>query len=117
MKIRQFFTPLVLGACGVSFAWGQQYTISTIAGNGTAGFSGDGGAPTSAQLSSPLGLALDSSGNLYIVDSVNERVRKISGGAISTIAGNGTGGFSGDTKAATAAEMDGTRNGCVTPKL
>lgn len=105
MTIRQFLMPLVLGAFGVNFAWGQQYTISTIAGNGTAGFSGDGGAPTSAQLSGPLGLALDSSGNLYIVDSVNDRVRKISGGNITTVAGNGTGGFSGDGKAATSAEM------------
>jgi len=105
MTIRQFLMPLALGAFGLGLAWGQQYTISTYAGNGTAGFSGDSGAPTSAQLSSPLGLAIDSSGNLYIVDSVNQRVRKISGGNIMTVAGNGTAGFSGDGKAATSAEM------------
>ncbi len=63
--------PLTLGVLSLSCVWGQQYTISTYAGNRTAGFSGDGGAPTSAQLSSPLGLAFDSSGNLYIADSVN----------------------------------------------
>ncbi len=99
--------PLALGALSLSCAWGQQYAINTYAGNGTAGFSGDSGAPTSAQLSSPLGLAFDSSGNLYIADSVNQRVRKISGGIITTVAGNGTEGYSGDGKAATSAELFG----------
>ncbi len=97
--------PLTLGVLSLSCAWGQQYVISTYAGNGSAGFSGDGGAPTTAQFSGPLGLTFDSSGNLYIVDSVNQRIRKISGGVISTVAGNGTGGYSGDGKAATSAEL------------
>ncbi|HTB16755.1 MAG TPA: hypothetical protein VK708_01510 [Bryobacteraceae bacterium] len=97
--------PLALGVVSLSCAWGQQYVINTYAGNRTAGFSGDGGAPTSAQLDLPLGLALDSSNNLYIVDSANQRIRKISGGNISTVAGNGTGGYSGDGAAATAAEL------------
>lgn len=97
--------PLTLGVLSLSCAWGQQYTINTYAGNRSAGFSGDGGAPTSAQLNLPLGLSLDSSGNLYIVDSLNQRVRKISGGNISTVAGNGTAGYSGDSAAATSAEM------------
>ena len=97
--------PLTLGVLSLSCAWGQQYVINTYAGNGSAGFSGDGGAPTSAQFSSPLGLTFDSTGNLYIVDSVNQRIRKISGGVISTVAGNGTGGYSGDGKAATSAEL------------
>jgi uncharacterized protein (TIGR03437 family) len=105
MTIRQFLMPLTLGVLSLSCAWGQQYGINTYAGNGTAGFSGDGGAPASAQFSSPLGLTFDSSGNLYIVDSVNQRIRKISGGVISTVAGNGTGGYSGDGKAATSAEL------------
>src|SRR5579863_6983565 len=105
MTIRQFLMPLTLGVLSLSCAWGQQYAISTYAGNASAGFSGDGGAPTSAQFSSPLGLTFDSSGNLYIVDSVNQRIRKISGGVISTVAGNGTGGYSGDGKAATSAEL------------
>ncbi len=97
--------PLTLGALSLSCAWSQQYAISTYAGNRTAGFSGDSGAPTSAQLSSPLGLTLDSSGNLYIADSVNQRVRKISGGNITTVAGNGTKGYTGDGGPATSAEM------------
>src|ERR1700735_705228 len=105
MTTRQFFPPLTLGVLSLSCAWSQQYIINTYAGNRTAGFSGDSGAPTSAQLNLPLGLALDSSGNLYIVDSVNQRIRKISGGNISTVAGNGTGGYSGDGAAATSAEL------------
>jgi uncharacterized protein (TIGR03437 family) len=105
MTIRQFFTPLTLGVLSLSCAWSQQYTINTYAGNRTAGFSGDGGAPTSAQFNLPLGLTLDSSGNLYIVDSVNQRIRKISGGSITTVAGNGTGGYTGDGAAATSAEL------------
>jgi len=89
----------------LSCAWSQQYTINTYAGNRTAGFSGDGGAPTSAQFNLPLGLTFDSSGNLYIADSFNQRIRKISGGDITTVAGNGTGGYSGDGAAATSAEL------------
>jgi uncharacterized protein (TIGR03437 family) len=109
--MRQFFLPLAVGVVSTC-AWGQQYTISTIAGNGTAGFTGDTGAPASAQLSSPDGIAFDSSGNLYIADSFNQRIREISGGTINTIAGNGTAGYSGDlakgvTGTATDAEMRG----------
>lgn len=89
----------------MSCAWSQQYVISTYAGNATAGFSGDSGAPTKAQLSAPLGIALDSSGNLYIADSENQRIRKISGGTITTVAGNGTAGYSGDSAAATSANL------------
>ncbi len=111
MTIRQFFMPLTLGALSLtlalSCAWSQQYTINTYAGNKTAGFSGDGGAPLSAQLDGPIGLAFDSSGNIYIADSVNQRVRKISGGTITTVAGNGTVGYSGDGAAATSAELNG----------
>jgi sugar lactone lactonase YvrE len=80
--------------------------ISTIAGNGTAGFGGDGGAATAAQLNGPQGIAVDASGNIYVADTQNARVRRISGGAISTIAGNGTAGFGGDNGAATAAELN-----------
>jgi trimeric autotransporter adhesin len=109
MTIRQFLKPLALGVVSLSCAWGQQYIINTYAGNGTSGFSGDGGAPTSAELFGPLGLAFDPSGNMYIADSVNARVREISNGTINTVAGDGTIGFIEETvttkTAATSAEM------------
>jgi len=81
--------------------------ISTVAGNGSGGFSGDGGAATSAQLNFPTGVAVDASGNIYIVDQSNHRIRKVdTGGNISTVAGNGSGGFSGDGGAATSAQIN-----------
>lgn len=91
--------------CGVN-AFGQQYVISTIAGNGASGYSGDSGPAAAAQLSFPGGIAVDSSGNLYIADGGNNRVRKISGGTITTVAGNGTLGYTGDKGPATSAELD-----------
>jgi uncharacterized protein (TIGR03437 family) len=88
-------------------ARGQQYTITTLSGNGAAGFVGDGGDPAAAQLSSPGAVALDSKGNLYISDTANNRVRMISNGTITTIAGTGTIGYSGDKAAATSATLNG----------
>ena len=80
--------------------------ITTVAGNGAAGFSGDGGPATSAQLSSPNGVAVDATGNLYITDGDNKRVRKVTAGAvISTVAGSGTDGVTGDGVAATSAQL------------
>jgi uncharacterized protein (TIGR03437 family) len=79
--------------------------ITTVAGNGTAGFSGDGGPARAAQLAGPEGLAVDSSGNLYIADAANHRVRKIAGGIITTIAGNGASGSGGDNGPATSAQL------------
>ena len=81
--------------------------ISTYAGNGTCGYSGDGGAASSAELYEPAGLAVDSAGNLYIGDSNNYVIREVtkSNSKIATIAGNHTYGFSGDGSTATAAEM------------
>ena len=81
-------------------------TIITIAGTGVAGFSGDNGLAISATLNNPTALALDSNGNLYIGDTDNHRIRKISGTAISTVAGSGEQVFSGDGAAATAAGLD-----------
>jgi uncharacterized protein (TIGR03437 family) len=80
-------------------------TITTIAGNGTQGYGGDGGAATAAQLNKPQGIAVDSSGNIYVADTQNARVRKISGGAINTVAGNGMPGYGGDGGSATAAQL------------
>ena len=80
--------------------------ISTVAGNGTAGFSGDGVPANSAQLNGPTGVAVDAAGNLFIADEHNNRVREVNpGGVISTVAGNGTGGYSGDGGPATSAEL------------
>jgi sugar lactone lactonase YvrE len=85
---------------------GADGMITTVAGNGSPGFSGDGGAATSAQLSAPLGLAIDENDNIYVADLGNNRVRKIApGGTITTVAGNGTPGFSGDSGAATSAQL------------
>jgi sugar lactone lactonase YvrE len=82
-------------------------SIKPAAGIGTSGFSGDGGPATAAQLNRPKGIAVDSAGNLYIVDSENNRVRKVSpAGIISTVAGNGTKGFSSDSGLATVAQLN-----------
>jgi sugar lactone lactonase YvrE len=80
--------------------------ISTVAGNGKIGFSGDGGPARAAQLNWPRCVAVDSTGNLYIADTYNQRIRKVTAaGAISTVAGNGIRGFSGDGGPATAAQL------------
>jgi uncharacterized protein (TIGR03437 family) len=83
----------------------QQYTISTIAGNGAAGFV-DGDALGGAQLNFPAGIAVDSAGKVYVADSSNHRIRVLSGGNLSTVAGNGTLGYSGDGASATSAELN-----------
>ena len=80
--------------------------ISTIAGNGVVGYSGDGGAGTAAKLSSPVGVSTDASGNVYIADLGNHRIRKVTAGIISTVAGTGVAGFSGDGGLATAAAIN-----------
>ena len=80
--------------------------ISTIAGGGNDGFSGDGGAATNASLFNPAAVTVDGSGNLYIADEANERIRQVGyNGVISTVAGNGTNGYSGDGGAATNASL------------
>ncbi|HEV3334228.1 MAG TPA: hypothetical protein VG096_24750 [Bryobacteraceae bacterium] len=81
------------------------YTISTVAGNGTNGYSGDGGLATAANLSSPCGVAVDNAGNLYIADNGNSRIRKVSAAVINTVVGSGTAGYSGDGGPATQANI------------
>jgi uncharacterized protein (TIGR03437 family) len=80
--------------------------LSTIAGNGFPGSGGDGGQATLAQLRRPTGITIDANGTLYIADTGNHRVRKVAAGTITTIAGTGTAGFSGDGSAATGAMLD-----------
>jgi sugar lactone lactonase YvrE len=82
--------------------------IITVAGNGTAGYSGDGGSATSAQLNAPFGLAVDASGDLFIADAGNNVIREViqATGIIITVAGNGTAGYSGDGAAATSAQLN-----------
>jgi uncharacterized protein (TIGR03437 family) len=89
--------------------------ITTAAGNGTAGNSGDGGPATSAQLNHPSGIAVDSAGNLYIADTGNNAVRQVSNGVITTVAGNGTGGYSGDNAPATGSQLSGPYGVAVDP--
>ncbi|HEX4998513.1 MAG TPA: hypothetical protein VFY29_09810, partial [Terriglobia bacterium] len=80
--------------------------IRTVAGTGEAGFSGDGGPATAAKLQSPVRVAVDAAGNLYIADGGNARIRKVaSTGVISTVAGVGRAGFSGDGGPAVSAQI------------
>ena len=81
--------------------------ISTVAGSATRGFAGDGGLATSAQMVSPYRVAVDEGDNLLIADGSNHRIRKVNtAGIISTVAGIGTAGFSGDGGAATSAQLN-----------
>lgn len=81
-------------------------TITTVVGSGISGYAGDGGPATSAELSQPYGVAVDAEGNLFVADTFNHRIRKVSGnGIIRTIAGNGTSRYSGDGGSATNAQI------------
>jgi sugar lactone lactonase YvrE len=83
-------------------------TITTFAGNGAAGFNGDGGPATQAALNNPTGLFFDAAGNLFIADRNNHRIRRIDAATkiITTVAGNGTQGFAGDDDLATNAQLN-----------
>jgi hypothetical protein len=109
---------LVISCC----AFGQQtYIINTFAGSGTQGYSGDNGPATSAQLDQPYSVAVDSSANLYIADTPNSRIRMVSNGVITTVAGTGTQGYSGDNGPAISAQLANPQGvavdsaGAVTP--
>jgi RHS repeat-associated protein len=85
--------------------------INTVAGNGTYGFSGDGGPATNAWMRSPNDLAIDSVGNLYISDQLNNRIRKVDvNGVINTVVGNGIKGTNGDGGPAIEAELNNPRS-------
>jgi sugar lactone lactonase YvrE len=86
---------------------GSSGVITLIAGSGTSGFSGDGGMAVNARLNNPRGVTSDANGTVWIADSDNNRIRKVtSGGTITTVAGNGTGGYGGDDGNATAASLN-----------
>ncbi len=89
-------------------------TITTVAGTGLSGFLGDGGPATGARLNGPTSVKLDSSGNLYISDCQNFRIRKVDilTGIISTVIGNGSPGFYGEGIPATAAQINGVQDIC-----
>ncbi|MBA2611501.1 MAG: T9SS type A sorting domain-containing protein [Bacteroidetes bacterium] len=96
-------TILALSLC----IYAKAQNISTYAGTGASGFSGDGGQATSSVLKNPTGVAVDNQGNVYVADSYNSRIRKInaSTGVITTVVGSGSYGFAGDGGPATAASM------------
>jgi sugar lactone lactonase YvrE len=91
-------------------------TVSIVAGNGGIGYSGDSGPASSAELGAPWGVAVDSSGSVYIADTANERVRKVSpNGTIATIAGTGTPGYTGDRRGAACAKLNSPWSLAVDP--
>ena len=116
--IRYCFATILLlsliSSPGLIYAIDPDATITTVAGIGTPGFSGDAGLATDAQLESPTGVMVDKIGNLYIADRFNHRIRKLisTTGVITTVAGSGPtglggGGFSGDGGLATNAQLQG----------
>ncbi len=107
--LRRHAVPIWLTAVVTVPVWCQAptYTMSTIAGNGVAGYSGDGGAATSAGLFNPRGIVSDPAGNVYFCDFSNNRVRKIAtNGTITTVAGTGVAGYNGDNIAGTKAQLN-----------
>src|ERR1700722_4342814 len=105
---------LLLPLLAAAIASGQ--TISTFAGNGTAGYSGDGGPAIQAEINRGVGLGGGGAGNIYLADQNNNRVRKVdTSGVITTFAGTGVAGYSGDGGLATMAQLNGPLGVCVAP--
>jgi uncharacterized protein (TIGR03437 family) len=122
----KFHQPFLFKAATVgvllSFSVGQiraqsVYVTTTVAGNGSLGFSGDGAAATLAQLDSPVGLALDSAHTLYIADELNFRIRQVVAATqvIQSPVGNGTAGYAGDGAKGTSAELNSPLGVTVDP--
>jgi uncharacterized protein (TIGR03437 family) len=114
-KIRRLSVPCTLALASAAFCniWATtpaqvpSFVISTIAGNGSAGYSGDGGKATAAELNDPRGIVTDPAGNIYFCDRLNHVVRKIDlNGNISTIAGSGVRGYNGDNIPGTQAQLN-----------
>lgn len=101
---------MLLISCAAALAPAQappSYTITNAAGNGTAGFAGDSGKAGEAQINYPLGLAIDGSGNIYIADHLNHRIRRVAAdGTITTVAGSESIGSTGDDGPATSAKLN-----------
>ncbi|MBC7552704.1 MAG: T9SS type A sorting domain-containing protein [Taibaiella sp.] len=112
----RFLSFLFFSFLATCFTKSIAQTISTFAGTGTAAFSGDGGAAASANVNTPFGVAADVAGNVYIADYNNNRIRRVDpSGTITTIAGNGSGTYSGDGGQATAAAIHGPRSVAIDP--
>ena len=109
MMTRKILGLLILAALSAAVAGAQSagdWIIETVAGTGTAGYGGDGGAAVAAQVSSPYGVAADGAGNLYIADTGSHRIRKVnSAGVITTVAGDGAQGYGGDGGPAVDAQL------------
>jgi RHS repeat-associated protein len=99
-------TNALLKGDGTIIATSSSAIISTVAGNGGVGYGGDGGPAVQGMLGQPYAAAVDASGNIFIADTINSRIRKVdTGGIITTVAGNGSLGYSGDGGPATEARL------------
>ncbi|MBE2232838.1 MAG: hypothetical protein IAE85_05030, partial [Anaerolinea sp.] len=120
---RMYPTSIALGPAGELYFVGKSYTvhridpggeITHVAGNGSGGFSGDGGPATEARFSSPEGIAVAADGTLYIADRFNQRIRAVMpDGTIYSVAGNGVAGYGGDGGPATAARLNSPQDVAV----
>ena len=116
MKFERTRTRVVWTLCCLvpAAAWGQGFTIATVAGNGAQGYSGDNIPAVTASIYALSGLTLDAAGNLYFADTGNHRIRKVAlDGTITTVAGNGNEGFFGDGGPALLAQLDTPRGVAV----
>src|SRR5689334_20119924 len=107
MGLSRYAVCMLLLTISADVCVAQEPIITTVAGDGQGAFGGDGGPATEASLNMPGSVAVDATGNVYIADWQNERIRKINpAGIISTVAGNGRRGFSGDGGPAVNASLD-----------
>ena len=114
MRNYTFLIVFLAGIFGYSVCNAQSGYIYTFAGNGTGGYSGDGGPATAAELNNPTDVFKDAAGNIYIADRDNDRIRKVNtAGIISTVAGTGTAGYTGDGGSALLAKLKKPNGVCL----